>query len=102
MVNVSTWLGSDKGWPRGNETLKRTAESMVRQELTNRGVRAETCAFIQFTPYQGGHMSMTLIAGESLAARKWVMMTEEEFDNELRKRPLLPEVLQFEGRINNP
>jgi hypothetical protein len=102
MVNVSTWLGSDKGWPRGNEKLKRTAESVVKRELANRGFHVEACAFMKFTPQQGGHMVIVLVAGEGLAVGKWAAMTEEEFYAELRKRPPQPEVLQFEGRIENP
>lgn len=102
MVTVGTWLGSDRGWPHGNEKLKKTAEFVVKQELANRGIRVETCVFMKFTPYQSGHMSMTLVAGENLAVSKWAAMSEEEFYAELRKRPPLPDVLQFEGQIENP
>jgi len=102
MVNVATWLGSDGGWPSGSEKLKKTAASIVKDELIARGLTVQSCEFIQFTPYQGGHMSMTLVAGESGAVRKWAAMSEDEFDAELRKRPPLQQALQFEGRIDNP
>lgn len=100
MVSVSTWLGSDGGWPRGSESLKKSAESLVKDQLIARGVPIQLCEFIRFVPYQGGHMSMTLVAGESRAVRKWAGMSESEFDSELRKRAPLQQILQFEGRID--
>lgn len=97
MVNVGTWIGSKRGWPDGNETLKSQATNAVIEMLKSKGLPVESCFFVGYTPYEGGHITITFVAGDKLKAAPWGALPREAFDAELRRRGPLPQVFKTNG-----
>lgn len=66
IININTWVGSKRGWPHINRELQTQIEHSVLGMLKRTGISVKTCLLINYTPFEGGHMSITLIAGNEV------------------------------------
>lgn len=97
MINLSTWVGSENGMSSSNEKMMRVVEKTVQSELIQRGLTSNKCVFIEVTPYQGGNLVLTFLAGSGPSFERWTSMPKSDFDRELRRRLPLDLILTFEG-----
>lgn len=97
-VSVNTWTGR-RNRPDVDEELKRKAESEILAVFQRRGVPVESSAFIGFTPFEGGHVLVTFVAGDRSGVARWSALSNKRFDDELRRIGQKPSVFEFEGRL---
>jgi hypothetical protein len=98
-VSVNTWVGSGNGWPNGNADLKRKIEAETLATLRAQGLRVESCVVRSFIPFEGGHMTISLLAGAEAAVAHWAALPDERFTEAIQKARPLPQVLVFTGSL---
>jgi hypothetical protein len=97
-VSVNTWTGR-RNRPDADDELKRKAESEILAVFQRRGVPVESSAFIEFTPFEGGRVLITFVAGDRNGVARWSALSNDRFDDELRRIGPKPSVFEFEGRL---
>jgi len=98
MVNVDTWTkGRGHDWPDGSNQLRHDAEIAVLKALNERGYAVESCALVEFTPYEGAHISITFVAGDKAGVARWAALPADRFNDALRKTGPRPLVFKFKG-----
>ena len=97
-VNLRTWIGGPT-WPKGSEELKRKSEVEASAALHRLGLEFESCVFQAFVPYEGGHMTICLLAGKKESVNRWIAMPDKAFDQWLREHPGENEIGRIDGRL---
>jgi len=97
MVNITTWVGSTNGMPTVSDRVRQLAEATGKAKLAEKGLAAETCRLVDVTPFQGGHIGLTFVAGAAPQTTPWLTKSPAEFRDELRHRPIPREVFSLDG-----
>ena len=99
-VSVDTWIGSSGPYGKiGNDKLKHDGERAVMNILREHSLPVETCIFKRFIPWEGGHISLALIAGNRSGVAHWAALSDAEYDQAIRKKGLLPLVFTYDGSL---